>query len=1236
MMLFLEICLGGCKILSSLPLHNSMLPTEQQRVTHISHCLQRLIPVGTITFYGVLTETCGFQAVRVPRSTYKWVDSSYVLWHFPQEELHPLLRTLLDLLERRYLQATYKIVSRASDPKSSLWKVRVYAIPLDMDGARYLRQWRRDQGKALTAREFGTMWTDLLSVLDFSSSSWLYPSPITQDNARGLCLVPFLKKARTKFSPPFSFDTSYHMRRWLTGESFSLPILSREEPDAIVERIYSSIALPDVSQYSKQYQKLNEDGIAVAEELISITLKAYHNRQAPVNGIQTELYPFQIRSLCKMYEKETVVKKDIVPNFLEVTSPMRKIYYYDSILPGLYSQPELYFLPRGGILAENMGFGKTLICLSLVCLTNHEVSVTLGDMLPCRGQKRGPIASLTKICVDAITQNSLPWKYYQDVLTPNLIKRIRDLPAVFEFFNNNASTSLKSRKRSIQESEPEIVYLCSTTLIVVPDNLFHQWNDEIRKHLKAGTLKILYISGRFRKSIQLSDSLYTDTLLPIKELISYDLVIITAQQFIKCNKTSTSMERIYWKRLIVDEGHCMSSRSSTFSSNCNSLLAERRWAVTGTPTFGLTSLHMDKGLELVGDVDENQKQHASVVKGKYDIRKDLIKLGTLVSQFFKIEPFYTQIRLWNSVIVKGIFGLTSYTSEKSLSHLLNSLMIRHAQAEVQRDLRLPKLHHELVTLEPSYQNKLAMNLFNAVLAVNAVTSERVGQDYMLSSNNRAKLRHLIRNLQFASFYWTGFKIEDVKNLMQVAEENLKKVDENGHSKFCPRDLNLLQLSLTAAKQAINNPRWRMASIHHDMQYFVENVPSLVGNYFALGAMDEIHIYTASQLHALQRFYYKNRFLDFDNKILLDNKLRVAAREFWAQNRAIMDGKRHTKLAEQELIDTRLGSSVASDRIEIHNFKPSFQEKGGEKNDCENEVFKGFSSCSDPCKFKDALILGTASAKLSYLCCKLVSHAKNGIKSIVFFDNEDNAYYLIELLEVLGVPYILYANFVGVEQRANNLKDFASHDAAQSGATLIMDLNLAAHGLTIISATHVYFICPVWQRSVEAQAIKRAHRIGQKSKVHVETLVLRGTLEEEMYRIRSRELDTRADAQTSSDSNVIENNEIQQYIMNYSFIPITEREEEYATFVLPCKLGASTKGGTPDEHTLQDHYFEVDTQTKLEIWHAKLFNPGNLRRFEESGREKASTQRLNMELVTPKESLISSPKKVKNCRKRVRF
>jgi SNF2 family DNA or RNA helicase len=51
--------------------------------------------------------------------------------------------------------------------------------------------------------------------------------------------------------------------------------------------------------------------------------------------------------------------------------------------------------------------------------------------------------------------------------------------------------------------------------------------------------------------------------------------------------------------------------------------------------------------------------------------------------------------------------------------------------------------------------------------------------------------------------------------------------------------------------------------------------------------------------------------------------------------------------------------------------------------------------------------------------------------------------------------------------------------------------------------------PVWQKDEEAQAVKRAHRLGQTRPVHVETLIMKGSFEERVFK-RGSQLNRRGE------------------------------------------------------------------------------------------------------------------------------
>jgi SNF2 family DNA or RNA helicase len=75
------------------------------------------------------------------------------------------------------------------------------------------------------------------------------------------------------------------------------------------------------------------------------------------------------------------------------------------------------------------------------------------------------------------------------------------------------------------------------------------------------------------------------------------------------------------------------------------------------------------------------------------------------------------------------------------------------------------------------------------------------------------------------------------------------------------------------------------------------------------------------------------------------------------------------------------------------------------------------------------------------------------------------------------------------------------------------------GLNLTAADHVFLLDPWWNPAVEAQAIDRAHRIGQDRPVLAQRLVARDTVEEKVLALQhgKREL---AEAIVRADAGVV--------------------------------------------------------------------------------------------------------------------
>jgi SNF2 family DNA or RNA helicase len=68
---------------------------------------------------------------------------------------------------------------------------------------------------------------------------------------------------------------------------------------------------------------------------------------------------------------------------------------------------------------------------------------------------------------------------------------------------------------------------------------------------------------------------------------------------------------------------------------------------------------------------------------------------------------------------------------------------------------------------------------------------------------------------------------------------------------------------------------------------------------------------------------------------------------------------------------------------------------------------------------------------------------------------------------------------------------------------LLSLKAGGTGLNLTAAEYVFLLDPWWNPAVEAQAIDRAHRIGQARTVLAYRLIARGTVEEKVAQLQSQ-------------------------------------------------------------------------------------------------------------------------------------
>jgi SNF2 family DNA or RNA helicase len=120
-------------------------------------------------------------------------------------------------------------------------------------------------------------------------------------------------------------------------------------------------------------------------------------------------------------------------------------------------------------------------------------------------------------------------------------------------------------------------------------------------------------------------------------------------------------------------------------------------------------------------------------------------------------------------------------------------------------------------------------------------------------------------------------------------------------------------------------------------------------------------------------------------------------------------------------------------------------------------------------------------------------------------------------ERLDKEKIVYEYLDGrTRDRAERVKRFQTDDNCK---LFLISLKAGGLGLNLTAAEYVFLLDPWWNPAVEAQAIDRAHRIGQSRQVFAYRLIAKDTVEEKVVQLQAtkREL---ADAILNADNSII--------------------------------------------------------------------------------------------------------------------
>jgi superfamily II DNA or RNA helicase len=159
-------------------------------------------------------------------------------------------------------------------------------------------------------------------------------------------------------------------------------------------------------------------------------------------------------------------------------------------------------------------------------------------------------------------------------------------------------------------------------------------------------------------------------------------------------------------------------------------------------------------------------------------------------------------------------------------------------------------------------------------------------------------------------------------------------------------------------------------------------------------------------------------------------------------------------------------------------------------------------------------LEDGSAKLDMLLWHLEELLAEGHKVLVFSQFTSMLAIVKPALEKRN---IVYEYLDGQTRKRKDHVDRFQTDP-DCGVFLI-SLKAGGLGLNLTAADYVFILDPWWNPAVEAQAIDRAHRIGQTRQVFAYRLICRDTVEEKILNLQSQKKDL-ADAILQADNNLI--------------------------------------------------------------------------------------------------------------------
>uniref|UniRef100_A0A182XYS9 RING-type domain-containing protein n=1 Tax=Anopheles stephensi TaxID=30069 RepID=A0A182XYS9_ANOST len=353
----------------------------------------------------------------------------------------------------------------------------------------------------------------------------------------------------------------------------------------------SSPALPD------------NDGKAISVQQFYDQLRSYRQARSVAHDPSTVAdssvqHPY-LRPLLRTYQQQAIrwmVHRETV----QETLPAQYVRLRNRSIPevdffmDLYSctlsdqEPKPTPLPAGGILADEMGMGKTVEILGLLLLNKRNDSAMETERAESPeyddedDEDDDDCAELKCLCIKTHRKNTIAC---------TKCGRLQHRTCVLKHYEPDHNRTTRRRYICPECWRSEPLLESGATIIVSPASIKHQWESEIRKHVSDPSFRVFVYNGvmdTFGKWISPADLASYDVVLTDYNVLRPEIFLIaenarTSRHEKRFLVPATPLTMIRWWRVCLDEAQMVERVNNNATKMVKALPAVHRWTVTGTP-----------------------------------------------------------------------------------------------------------------------------------------------------------------------------------------------------------------------------------------------------------------------------------------------------------------------------------------------------------------------------------------------------------------------------------------------------------------------------------------------------------------------------------------------------------------------------------------------------------------------------------------------------------------------------